>query len=61
MKDFKYTVDGEKVTLDEIAARCPLVSRSLVSNRIRLGWRTWAELMRAPDKAQSARNKGARR
>ncbi len=61
MNDYKYTVDGEKVTLDEIAARCPLVSRSLVSNRIRLGWRTWAELMRKPDAVQSARNKGARR
>jgi len=68
MKDFRYTVDGEKVTLDEIVARvpkdsagCPLVSRSLVSNRIRLGWRTWAELMRKPDAVQSARNKGARR
>jgi len=61
MKDFKYTVDGEKVTLDEIVARCPLVSRATVSNRVRLGWRTWAELMRKPDAVQSARRKGARR
>lgn len=61
MNSYKYTVDGEKVTLDEIAARCPLVSRATVSNRIRLGWRTWAELMRKPDAVQSARNKGARR
>ncbi len=60
-KDYKYTVDGDKVTLDEIAARCPLVSRSTVSNRVRLGWRTWAELMKGPDKVQSARRKGTRR
>ena len=60
-KDYKYTVDGEKVTLDEIAARCLLVSRATISNRVRTGWRTWAELMRAPDKVQSARRKGARR
>ncbi len=61
MKDFRYTVDGEKVTLDEIAARCPLVSRATVSNRVRLGWRTWAELSKRPDVVQSNRRKGARR
>ena len=68
MKDFRYTVDGEKVTLDEIAARvpkdsagCPLVSRATVSNRVRLGWRTWAELSKKPDVVQSNRRKGARR
>jgi len=61
MKDFRYTVDGEKVTLDEIVARCPLVSRATVSNRVRLGWRTWAELSKRPDVVQSNRRKGARR
>lgn len=61
MNTFRYTVDGEKVTLDEIAARCPLVSRATVSNRVRLGWRTWAELSKKPDAVQSARRKGARR
>ena len=61
MKDYKYTVDGEKVTLDEIVARCPLVSRATVSNRVRLGWRTWAELSKEPDAVQQARRKGARR
>jgi len=61
MKDFRYTVDGEKVTLDEIVARCPLVSRSTISNRVRLGWRTWAELSKRPDVVQSNRRKGARR
>ena len=60
-KDYQYTVDGDKVTIDEIAARCPLVSRSTISNRVRTGWRTWAELMLAPDKVQQARRKGARR
>jgi len=60
-KDYKYTVDGDKVTLDEIAARCPLVSRATVSNRVRLGWRTWAELGKKPDAVQSARRKGVRR
>ena len=60
-KDYQYTVDGEKVTLDEIVSRCPLVSRSTISNRVRTGWRTWAELMLAPDKVQQARRKGARR
>lgn len=61
MKDYRYTVDGEKVTIDEIVARCPLVSRSTISNRVRTGWRTWAELMRKPDAVQSARRKGAKR
>ena len=61
MTAFRYTVDGEKVTLDEIAARCPLVSRATVSNRVRLGWRTWAELSKRPDVVQSNRRKGARR
>ncbi len=51
-KDYQYTVDGEKVTLDEIVSRCPLVSRATIGNRVRAGWRTWAELMRAPDKVQ---------
>lgn len=60
-KTYRYTVDGEKVTLDEIVARCPLVSRSLVSNRIRLGWRTWAELSKKPDVVQSNRRRGAKR
>ena len=27
MTPYRYTVDGEKVTLDDIVARCPLVSR----------------------------------
>ena len=59
--DYQYTVDGDKVTLDEIVARCPLVSRATVSNRVRLGWRTWAELSKRPDVVQSNRRKGARR
>ena len=61
MNTYRYTVDGEKVTLDEIAARCPLVSRATVSNRVRLGWRTWAELSKKPDAVQQARRKGGRR
>jgi len=61
MNDYRYTVDGEKVTLDEIVTRCPLVSRAAVSNRVRLGWRTWAELSKKPDAVQQARRKGARR
>ena len=60
-KDYQYTVDGDKVTIDEIVARCPLVSRATVSNRVRLGWRTWAELSKRPDVVQSNRRKGARR
>lgn len=60
-KTYQYTVDGEKVTLDEIVARCPLVSRATVSNRIRTGWRTWAELSRKPDVVQSNRRKGGQR
>jgi len=60
-KDYQYTVDGDKVTLDEIVSRCPLVSRATVSNRVRLGWRTWAELSKRPDVVQSNRRKGARR
>lgn len=61
MTPCRYTVDGELVTLDEIVARCPLVSRATVSNRVRLGWRTWAELSKKPDAVQSARRKGARK
>lgn len=61
MNDYRYTVDGERVTLDEIVARCPLVSRSTIGNRVRLGWRTWAELQKKPDAVQSARRKGARK
>ena len=61
MIPYRYTVDGEKVTLDEIVSRCPLVSRQTVSNRVRLGWRTWAELTKKPDVVQSNRRKGARR
>ena len=61
MNTYRYTVDGEKVTLDEIVSRCPLVSRATVSNRVRLGWRTWAELSKKPDAVQQARRKGARR
>lgn len=61
MNDYRYTVDGEKVTLDEIAARCPLVSRQTVSDRVRRGQRTWAELTKKPDAVQSARRKGSRR
>lgn len=60
-KTYQYTVDGEKVTLDEIVARCPLISLATVSNRIRLGWRTWAELSKKPDVVQSNRRKGAKR
>lgn len=61
MNTYRYTVDGEKVTLDEIVTRCPLVSRQTVSDRVRRGQRTWAELMRKPDAVQSARRKGARK
>lgn len=61
MNTYRYTVDGEKVTLDEIVSRCPLVSRATVSNRVRLGWRTWAELSKKSDAVQSARRKGGRR
>ena len=60
-KDYRHTVDGDKVTLDEIVARCPLVSRATVSNRVRLGWRTWAELSKKPDVVQANRRKGVRR
>lgn len=51
---FKYTVDGEKVTFDEICARCPGVNRSVLNNRIRLSWRTWKELQK-PAATQSKR------
>ncbi len=60
-KDYRHTVDGDKVTLDEIVARCPLVSRQTVSDRVRRGQRTWAELTKKPDAVQSAQRKGARR
>jgi hypothetical protein len=43
---FKYTVDGEKVTFEEIVTRCHLVNRSVLNNRVRLGWRAWAELQK---------------
>ena len=61
MNTYRYTVDGEKVTLDEIVARCPLVSRQTVSDRVRRGHRTWAELSKKPDAVQQARRKGGRR
>ena len=61
MNDYRYTVDGERVTLDEIVARCPLVSRQTVSDRVRRGQRTWAELGKKPDAVQQARRKGVRK
>lgn len=51
---FKYTVDGEKVTFNEICTRCPNVTRDVLYNRVRLGWRTWKELqLPAQTKAQA--------
>lgn len=41
---YKYTVDGEKVTLDEIVARLPHMKRPTVRKRINNGHRTWAAL-----------------
>ena len=57
-KDYWYTVDGEKVTLDEICAKYPKIARATMSNRVRLGWRTWAELGK-PAQANAEANRRA--
>lgn len=54
---YKYTVDGEKVTFDEICLRCPGVSRSVLNNRVRLSWRTWKELQKPPSAANMSRKR----
>lgn len=45
---YRYTVDGEKVTLDEIKARCPDVAAKVVQRRVSYGIRTWRDLQRKP-------------
>ena len=49
-KEFKYTVDGEKVTFDEICARITNINRSVFKYRVNAGWRTWKELGRSTAK-----------
>ena len=42
-KDYRYTIDGEKLTLTEIIARCPGVDPKVTQKRVeRYGWRTMA-------------------
>lgn len=39
-KDYRYTIDGEKLTLAEIIARCPSVDPRITQRRVeRYGWR----------------------
>ena len=62
MNDFKYTIDGEKFTFNEICALVPGISRATMNNRILRGWRTWSELkMPTSDAAKIQRKKFASR
>ena len=48
-KDYRYTIDGEKLTLSEIIARCPAVDPKVTQKRVeRYGWRTMAALQAKP-------------
>jgi len=41
VKDYRYTIDGEKLTLTEIIARCPAVDPKVTQKRVECyGWRT---------------------
>lgn len=45
---YRYTVDGERVTLDEIVARCSAIKPQTVKRRVEMqGMRTWSDLQRA--------------
>ena len=49
VKDYRYTVDGEKLTLSEIIARCHGVDPKVTQKRVeRYGWRTMAALQAKP-------------
>ena len=48
-KDYRYTIDGEKLTLAEIIARCPAVDPKVTQRRVeRYGWRSMAALQARP-------------
>lgn len=51
---YKYTVDGEKVTMHEIVKRLPGVIPQTVRKRINAGLRTWAELGATPIQGNAA-------
>lgn len=61
-KDYRFTVDGQLVTLDDICAKFPKIPRATLTNRIRYGWRTWAELGKpAQANAEAKRREVAKR
>lgn len=47
-KDYKYTIEGEKLTLDEVRARIPEIKPETVKKRIEAGHRTWEALKMDP-------------
>ena len=47
--DYRYTIDGEKLTLAEIIARCHAVDPKVTQKRVECyGWRTMAALQAKP-------------
>jgi len=45
---YRYTIEGEHLTLGEIVARVPTVKADTVRDRIHRGARTWAALSLPP-------------
>jgi hypothetical protein len=60
MTTYRYTVDGEKVTMAEIKDRCPDVDRKVIQRRVSLGYRSWEKLQRVPVKGRRATKSGVR-
>jgi hypothetical protein len=62
VKDYRYTIEGEKLTLDEIRARLPHIRPATVRTRISAGLRTWGALAMSPaEGARVARKRLANR
>lgn len=61
MNDYRYTVDGDKVTMAEIYARCPQIQQQLVRRRIAGGVRTWAGLGATPVRGNAAQKAESKR
>ncbi len=64
--DFQYDIEGELLTLDQVAAVAARthLPRATVRRRLQLGDRTWAQLLRQTDGKRRlcfGRNSGERR
>ena len=53
--EFRYSIEGERLTLAEIVERCPSVKPQTVKRRVtEYGLRTWADLRRGGSAAMKA-------